>query len=87
MRADGTPLISGFSLSLWPDLQLEIIQRAIGTDAEVPVVHASTNKRADVLAYGMTVMVSAQTLHRSLSESDYCKDRRWFNVSQSFPAS
>lgn len=87
MRADGTPLVSGFSLSLWPDLQLEIIQHAIGTDAEVPVVYASTNKRADVLAYGMTAMVSVQTLHRSLSESDHCKDRRSSNGSRSLPTS
>ena len=86
MRADGTPLVSGFSLSLWPDLQSEVIQHAIGSNPEESIVYAGSNKRADVLAYGMTTMVSVHILHCP-AFSDDCKDRRWYNDSRSFLAS
>ena len=75
MRPDGTPLVSGFSLSVWPDLQSEVLRYATRTNPDDQAVYTGPNKRDDVFAYGLTVMVSAQIHHRPLS-SDDCKDRR-----------
>lgn len=61
---DGRALLSGFTLSVWPELQAKISGLSMNTDKESDDVELFAGPlAADVWAYGMTVMVVCDWLN------------------------
>lgn len=75
----GRPLLSGFTLSVWPDLHRRVYEgRRKGLEVpdsdEFPVTWGSASMDADVWAFGMTVMGMIKRVMQERSDGNKLQD-------------